>query len=102
MLVVGRALASQPKVLLVDELSLGLAPLIVERLLVALRAAADDLGMGVIVVEQQARLALQTADRWYLFNRGEVTASGDRTVTYEDFETIYMEHMLGGSHSERA
>jgi branched-chain amino acid transport system ATP-binding protein len=58
-----RALAGQPRLLLVDELSLGLAPLVVRRLLETLRAAADQRGMGVLLVEQHARQALQVADR---------------------------------------
>lgn len=71
MLGLARALAARPRVLLVDELSLGLAPVVVERLLSALRAAADD-GAAVLVVEQQARLVLGVADRAYLLANGRV------------------------------
>jgi branched-chain amino acid transport system ATP-binding protein len=74
-LAVGRALAAGPDVLLADELSLGLAPLVVSRLLAAIRAAADS-GTGVLLVEQQVRLALDVSDRAYVLDRGRVVLSG--------------------------
>ena len=76
MLVLGRALASRPTALLVDELSLGLAPLAVDRLLAAIRAAADHEGLAVLLVEQQARRALSVADRWYFLRNGSVVDGG--------------------------
>ncbi|MCU1657598.1 MAG: amino acid/amide transporter rane protein 2, family / amino acid/amide transporter [Pseudonocardiales bacterium] len=76
MVTVGRALALKPKVLLVDELSVGLAPLVVDRLLDAVRAAAQEDGTAVLLVEQQARRALRVADRWYLLRRGVLAGSG--------------------------
>jgi branched-chain amino acid transport system ATP-binding protein len=77
MLTLGRALAMKPKVLLVDELSVGLAPLIVDRLFDALIATAREDGAAVLLVEQQARRALRVADRWYLLSRGVLAAQGD-------------------------
>jgi len=68
-------LASEPQLLLVDELSLGLAPLVVQRLLRALRDAADR-GVGVILVEQQLHKALEFADRAYVLRRGRVDLEG--------------------------
>jgi branched-chain amino acid transport system ATP-binding protein len=85
MLTLGRALARRPRVLLVDELSVGLAPLVVDRLLDAVRAAASDDGTAVLLVEQQARRALRVADRWYLLSRGLLAASGDTA----DTETLW-------------
>ncbi len=76
MLTLARALGRQPKVLLADELSLGLAPLIVQRLMDALRAAADERNVGVLIVEQHVRQALAIADRVYVMQRGRVALSG--------------------------
>ena len=76
MLVVGRALLGRPKVLLIDEMSLGLAPIVVGRLAAAVRALADS-GVGVLLVEQFAALALGIADRAYVMARGEIVFSGD-------------------------
>jgi branched-chain amino acid transport system ATP-binding protein len=76
MLTLARALAAEPKVLLADELSLGLAPLILDRLLLAVRAAADR-GTGVLLVEQHVRDALDVADRAYVISHGKVALQGD-------------------------
>lgn len=88
MVTLGRALAMKPKALLVDELSLGLAPLVVDRLLSAIRGAADREGLGVLLVEQQARRALSVADRWYLLNNGSIVAEGAKGEESE-FEIAY-------------
>jgi len=92
MLTLARALAAQPTVLLADELSLGLAPLICVRLLAALRAAADR-GAGVLLVEQRARDALQVADRAYVISNGQVAVSGSASELagrIEEIESTYL------------
>jgi branched-chain amino acid transport system ATP-binding protein len=76
MLALARAMVSNPKLLLVDEMSLGLAPIIVERLLPLVRQIADDTGAAVLIVEQHIRMALSVADRAYVMSQGEVTMSG--------------------------
>jgi branched-chain amino acid transport system ATP-binding protein len=76
MLSLARALGREPKVLLADELSLGLAPLVVTNLLAAVRQAANERGVGVLLVEQHVRQALKIADRVYLMERGRIVLSG--------------------------
>jgi branched-chain amino acid transport system ATP-binding protein len=72
MLALGRALMSEPRVLIVDEMSLGLAPVIVQRLLPILRQVADDSGAAVLMVEQHVDLALQISDWAYVLSHGEL------------------------------
>ena len=76
MLAIGRALMSRPKLLLLDEPSMGLAPLMVERIFEVVRTIASE-GVTMLLVEQNARLALETSHRGYVLEGGLVTVSGE-------------------------
>jgi branched-chain amino acid transport system ATP-binding protein len=93
MLSLARALGRRPEVLLADELSLGLAPMVVERLLTSVRQAADKRGVAVLIVEQHVRQALSVADRVYVMERGRVSLSGavaDVRAKIEQIEVAYL------------
>lgn len=77
MLAIGRALVSRPKLLLLDEPSLGLAPLIIEQIFTAIQRMRTSLGMTVVLVEQNAASALAVADTGVILNLGELVAAGD-------------------------
>ena len=84
MLALGRALIQAPKVLLIDEMSMGLAPVIVESLIPLVRTIADDSGAAVVLVEQHVQLALDVADRAAVLVHGEVVRSGDAAALRAD------------------
>ena len=93
MLSLARALGRNPRILLADELSLGLAPIVVQRLLQAVRDAAAELGMAVLLVEQHVRQALKFADRAYIMRRGTVEISGttaELMSRISDIEETYL------------
>ncbi|OHV44547.1 ABC transporter ATP-binding protein [Pseudofrankia sp. BMG5.36] len=94
MLALGRALGRRPALLLADELSLGLAPLVVERLLEAVRRCADD-GVGVLLVEQHIAKALQYADRGYVLARGTVQLRGSSEQLRGRIEDITHSYLTG-------
>jgi ABC-type branched-subunit amino acid transport system ATPase component len=87
MLSLARALCRAPQLLLADELSLGLAPLVVDRLLRAVREAADR-GLGALLVEQHVRKVLDIADRVYVLHRGRVTMTGTPKELRGNLDTI--------------
>jgi len=80
MLAIARALAAKPRLLLVDEMSLGLAPVVVERLAQIVRRVAEELGIGVLLVEQHVPVALSIADRAVVLRHGEVVLTGEASV----------------------
>jgi branched-chain amino acid transport system ATP-binding protein len=93
MLAIARALVQRPKVLLVDELSMGLAPVTVERLFEAIRRVARDDGCAVVFVEQYLGIALSVADSATVLNRGSVVLSGsaaELSARPESVEEAYL------------
>ena len=76
MLAIGRALVNQPKIILLDEPSLGLAPIIVEDIFKTIKEINRDRGTTILLVEQNSRIALNTASRGYVLQNGEIAISG--------------------------
>ncbi len=91
MLAIGRALMSQPRLLLLDEPSLGLAPKVIAEIFAALEALRGD-GVTIVLVEQDARLALKHADRGYVMRTGRVALTGraDELLADESVRSIYL------------
>jgi branched-chain amino acid transport system ATP-binding protein len=87
MLAVGRALMLRPRLMLLDEPSFGLAPLIVEELFAILRQLNNELGVGMLIVEQNAALALDLAEHAYLLETGRIVLAGPAQEIGKD-ETV--------------
>ena len=83
MLAIGRALMSRPKMLLLDEPSMGLAPIMVQKIFEVIRTVAAQ-GMTILLIEQNAKLALQVSQRGYVMESGEITFTGDSADLLDD------------------
>ena len=92
MLAIGRALMGSPKVLLLDEPSLGLAPIVIEQVFGALQTL-NRAGMTILLVEQNAKRALEVSNRAYVIERGRIVQQGASAAMRDD--PVMMEHYLG-------
>jgi branched-chain amino acid transport system ATP-binding protein len=101
MLAIGRALMARPRLLMLDEPSLGLAPLIVREVLQVV-ASLRELGVSVLLVEQNARAALELADRAYVLEMGVVVMSGEARALLSDHRIIDTYLGIGGKRDAAA
>jgi len=92
MLAVGRSMMSQPKLILSDEISMGLAPLVVRDIYDTLLRINQELGVTLLMVEQEAKLALEVADTCHLLESGRIVASGpaDEMAKSELVRKVYL------------
>jgi branched-chain amino acid transport system ATP-binding protein len=98
MLAIARALQRAPQLLLVDELSFGLAPLVVQRLMPILRRAADETGVAVLLVEQHVHLALAVAERAYVLSHGNLTLSAVAADLRDDVSLLHASYLGESDH----
>ena len=98
MLAVGRALMASPRLLMLDEPSLGLAPLIVRDILTIVRTLRDD-GVSILLVEQNARAALESSDHGYVLETGEIALSGASAELASD-PRVQATYLGGGTHDD--
>jgi branched-chain amino acid transport system ATP-binding protein len=95
MLTLARAVARAPRLLLVDELSLGLGPVVVKRLLQTVRRVASERSTGILLVEQHVRQALHVADRVYVMQRGRIVMSGTGEEVHGRINEIEATYLSG-------
>jgi branched-chain amino acid transport system ATP-binding protein len=95
MLAIARALVQSPKLLLIDEMSMGLAPIAVESLMPVVRQVAEEHGAAVIMVEQHVQLALEAADEAMVMVHGSTVLSGSAETFRRDWSTLEAAYMSG-------
>jgi branched-chain amino acid transport system ATP-binding protein len=95
MLVLAQALVSKPQFMLIDELSLGLAPVIIKRLIPTIRTVAES-GVGVLLIEQFATVALGLANRVHVMDRGRIEFAGSAQELKENPDLLHSSYLLGG------
>jgi len=98
MLALGRALMSSPRLLMLDEPSLGLAPLVVREILAIVRSLRED-GVSILLVEQNARAALESSDHGYVLETGEIALSGQSQALAAD-PRVQATYLGGGTDAE--
>lgn len=103
MLAIATALVMHPEVLLIDELSLGLAPVVVSELTETIKLIRRDLGLTIVLVEQSAPVALSIADHGYVIENGRVVLDGsaDRLRDHPDIKDFYLGQSRGDRRSYR-
>ena len=103
MLAIGRGLMLRPKIMLLDEPSLGLSPLLTQEIFTILRRLNADEGVTMMVVEQNAAVALDLADRGYVMELGRIVMSdsAERLAASEDIQSFYLGHANEGARGER-
>ena len=95
MVAIGRALMAEPRALAIDELSLGLAPLVVEQLAEFLRRLNDEERVAILLVEQNAALAFDLCERAYVLETGRIVVEGESGVVRERPE-VHQAYLGGG------
>ena len=103
MLAIGRGLMLRPKIMLLDEPSLGLSPLLVQEIFAILKRLNTDEGVTMMLVEQNAKVALDLADMGYVMEIGRIVMDGtaDRLMESEDIKAFYLGHQEVGARGER-
>lgn len=103
MLAIGRGLMLRPKIMLLDEPSLGLSPLLVQEIFAILRRLNKEEGVTMMLVEQNARVALELADVGYVMEVGRIVMddTADRLMESEDIKAFYLGHQEEGARGER-
>lgn len=103
MLAIGRGLMLRPKIMLLDEPSLGLSPLLTQEIFTILRRLNKDVGVTMMLVEQNAAVALDLADHGYVMELGRIVMSdsAEKLAASEDIQSFYLGHANEGARGER-